>query len=162
MLFWKKLMQYHSDQPRNSKLISKFSVFLHCLPTSWNNTISTEKCLADNWKFIKTKKQQKLVPYEVPLDRFETFFTSIKHVSLTVISSIEYIYVYIEYIYVYIKYMNNKSNTQNCQAENNMKMIFATEKLKSLVTMLSKLHDHGKATSIRTRTFPLSKTFRIN
>ena len=77
-------------------------------------------------------------------------------------SSIEYIYVYIEYIYVYIKYIKSKSNTQNCQFENNMKMIFATEKLKSLVTMLSKLHDHGKATSISTRSFPLSKTIKIN
>ena len=35
---------------------------------------STEKCLADNWKFIKTKKKQKCFHYEVPLDRFVTFF----------------------------------------------------------------------------------------
>ena len=73
-----------------------------------------------------------------------TFFTSIKHVPLTVISSIEY-------IYVQFKYIKSKSNTQNCQVENNMKMIFAMEKFKSLVVMLSKLHDHGKATSTRTK-----------
>ena len=60
------------------------------------------------------------------------FFTSIKNVSLSVISFIEYIYVHIEYI-------KNKSNTQNCQVENNTKMIFAMEKFKLLVVMLSKL-----------------------
>ena len=61
------------------------------------------------------------------------FFISIKDVPLIVMSSIEY-------IYVYIKYMKSKSNTQNCQDENNMEIIFATEKFKSLVAMLSKLH----------------------
>ena len=83
------------------------------------------------------------------------FFTSIKHVSLTVVSSIEY-------IYVHIKYIKSKSNTQNCQVENNMKMIFTMEKFKSLVVMLSKLHDHGKVASTSTRSFPLSKTIKIN
>ena len=81
------------------------------------------------------------------------FFTSIKHVSLSVIA-------FIEYIYVHIKYIKSKSNTHNYQAENNMKMIFAMEKFKSLVVMLSKLHDHGKVTSTSTRNFPLSKAIK--
>ena len=68
----------------------------------------------------------------------------------------------IEYIYEYIKYIKSKSNTQNCQGENNTKMIFATKKFKSLVATLSKLHDHGKATSVGIRSFPLSKTIKIN
>ena len=115
---------------------------------------SAEKCLADNWKFIKTKKKQKCFHHEVPLNRFVTCFY-LKHTSLTVISSIEY-------IYVHIKYIKSKSNTQNSQVQNNMKMIFAIEKFKSLVVMLSKLHDHGKAASTSTRSFPLSKTIKIN
>ena len=41
-------------------------------------------------------------------------------------------------------------------------MILAMEKFMSLVVMLNKLHDHGKATSINTRSFPLSKTIKIN
>ena len=53
-------------------------------------------------------------------------------------------------IYVHIKYIKSKSNTQNCQVENNMKTIFEMEKFKSLVVILSKLHDHGKATSTST------------
>ena len=60
------------------------------------------------------------------------FFTWTKHGPLIVTSSIEY-------IYEYIKYIKSKSNTQNCQDENNIEMIFATEKFKSLVAMLSKL-----------------------
>ena len=68
----------------------------------------------------------------------------------------------IEYIYVHIKYITSKSNTQNCQVENNTKIIFAKEKFKSLVAMVSKLHNHGKATNISTRSFPLSKTIKIN
>ena len=66
------------------------------------------------------------------------------HVSLTVISSIEY-------IYVHIKYIKSEWNTQNCQVENNMEMIFTMEKFKSLVVMLSKLHYHEKAASTSTR-----------
>ena len=38
----------------------------------------------------------------------EKMLMSIKHVSLTAISSTEY-------IYVHIKYIRSKSNTQNCQ-----------------------------------------------
>ena len=68
----------------------------------------------------------------------------------------------IVYIYEYIKYIKSKSNTQNCQVDVDMEMIFATGKFKSLVTMLSKLHDKGKATSVSTRSFPLSKTIKIN
>ena len=34
----------------------------------------------------------------------------------------------IEYIYIYIEYITSKSNSQNCQVENNMKIIFAMEK----------------------------------
>ena len=45
----------------------------------------------------------------------------------------------IEYLYVYIKYIKSKSNTQNCQVENNTKLIFAKEKNKSLAAMLSKV-----------------------
>ena len=44
-----------------------------------------------------------------------------------------------------------------------MKMVFTIEKFKSLVVLLSKLHDHGIAvfgTSITS--FPLSKTIKIN
>ena len=69
---------------------------------------------------------------------------------------------YIEYTYVYIKYIKSKSKSQNCQVENNMKIIFSTEKFKSLAAMLCKLNDHGKAASISTRNFPLSKTIKIN
>ena len=61
-----------------------------------------------------------------PIDRFVTLFTLSNHVSLTVMSSTEY-------IYVYIKYIKSNSNTQDCQTENNMKMIFPAEKFKSLV-----------------------------
>ena len=110
------------------------------------------KCLAKKRKFIITKKKQNIVYHKVTLDGFIIFFTSVKHVSLTVISSIEY-------IYSYIKYIKSKSNTQNYQVENNMKKIFAMEKLK---TLKLKLHDHGKATSISTRSFPSSKTIKIN
>ena len=79
-----------------------------------------------------------------------------KHVFLTVIS-------YIEYIYVHVKYIRSKSNSQNYyQVENNMKMIFTMEKFKSLVVMLSKLHDHRKAASTNTRSFLLSNTIKIN
>ena len=116
---------------------------------------STEKCLADNWKFIKTKKSKNVFIMKVPLIDLWHFFTSIKHVSLTVISSIEY-------IYVHIKYIKSKSNTQNCQVENNMKTICAMEKFNSLVVVLSKLHDHEKATSTSTRSFPMSKAIKIN
>ena len=77
---------------------------------------------------------------------------TIKHVSLTVI-------FFIEYIYVHIKYIKSKSNTQNYQVENNMKMIFTMEKFKPLV---GKLHDHRKAAITCTRSFPLSKTIKIN
>ena len=52
---------------------------------------------------------------------------------------------YIKYIYVCIKYIKSKSNTQNCQVENNMKIIFATEKFKSLVTMLCKSMERVQA-----------------
>ena len=55
---------------------------------------------------------------------------------------------HIEYTYVYIKYIKSKSNTQNCQVENNMKIICSTEKFKSLAAMFCKLNDHGKAASI--------------
>ena len=116
---------------------------------------STEKYLADNWKFIKRKKSKNVFIMKVSAIDLWHFFTSVKHVSLTVISSIKY-------IYVHIKYIKTKSNTQNCQVENNMKMIFTIEKFKSVVVMLSKLHDHGKATSTSTRNFPLSKTIKIN
>ena len=78
---------------------------------------------------------------------------AIKHVSLTVI-------FFIEYIYVHIKYMKSKSNTQNYQVENNMTMIFTMEKFKPLVVMLSKLHDHGEVISTSTRGFPLSETIK--
>ena len=68
----------------------------------------------------------------------------------------------IKYIYVYIKYIKSKLNTQNYQDENNMEIIFATEKFKSLVVMLSKSHDHGKAANVSTKSFPQSKTIKIN
>ena len=35
---------------------------------------STEKCLADNWKFIKAKKKKKCFHYESPADIFVTLF----------------------------------------------------------------------------------------
>ena len=101
------------------------------------------------------QKKQNCFHHESPLIDLWHSFPSIKHDSLTVISSIEY-------IYVHIKYIKSKSNTQNCQVENNMKMIFTMEKFKSLVVMLSKLHDHGKAASTSTKSFPLSKTIKIN
>ena len=92
---------------------------------------STGKYLAYNLKFIKTKKNKKLVNHEVPPNRFVTFFTSIKDVSLTVMTSIRI---------NLCKHRIHKSklNIQNCQVENIMKMIFPTEKFKSLVVMLSK------------------------
>ena len=37
-----------------------------------------------------------------------------------------------------------------------MKMIFTVENFKSLVVILSKLHDHEKVASTSTRSFPLS------
>ena len=40
-----------------------------------------------------------------------------------------------EYIYAYIEYIKSKSNNQNCQVENNTKMIFVTEKFQLLVAM---------------------------
>ena len=72
------------------------------------------------WKQNKTKNLF-IVYHEDLLNRFVTFFISIKHVFVTVMASIEYIYIYIEYI-------TSKSNSQNCQVENNMKIIFAMEK----------------------------------
>ena len=75
-------------------------------------------------------------------------------VSLTVMASIECI--------EYIKHLKSKANTQNCQVENNRKMIFATEKFQPLVAILSNLRDHGKAISISTRSFTLPKTIKIN
>ena len=135
--FWEKLMQCH-------------------LGHTWNSFHgSTEKCLAGNWKFIKTKKSKNVFTMKLPSIGLWHFFTSIKHVTPTVISSIEY-------IYVHIKYIKSKSNTQNCQVENNMKMIFTMEKFKSLVVVLSKSHDHWKAASTSTRSFPVSKTIKIN
>ena len=56
----------------------------------------------------------------------------------------------IEYIYVNIKYIKSKSNTQNYQVESNKKMIFTMEEFKSLVFILSKFHDYGKAASTNT------------
>ena len=38
---------------------------------------STEKCLADNWKFIKAKKKKKCFHYESPADIFVTLFALI-------------------------------------------------------------------------------------
>ena len=43
-----------------------------------------------------------------------------------------------------------------------MKMVFTMEKFKSLIVMLSKLHDDGKAASTSTESLPLSKTIKIN
>ena len=83
------------------------------------------------------------------------FFTSIKNISLTVISSVKH-------IYVHIKYIKGKSNTQKCQVENDMKMIFTMEKFKLPVIMLSKLCDHGKFASISSKSFTLLKTIKIN
>ena len=43
-----------------------------------------------------------------------------------------------------------------------MKIMSATEKFELLVAVLRKLYDHGKAESISTRRFSLSKTIKMN
>ena len=129
---WGKLMQCPSCYRRNSKLLSKLSVFPHYLPVSGNIVVVqknvepiTESLIKQQQQQQQQQKKQKLVPHEVSLDRFVTFFTSIKHVSLTVMASAEC-------IYVCIKYLKSKLKIQNCHVENNMKMILQRRSLSHL------------------------------
>ena len=61
----RKVLKFHSGHPQNSKLISKFSVSPHYLLASWNNG-SIEKCLADNWRVIKTEKAKSCTSWSSP------------------------------------------------------------------------------------------------
>ena len=134
MPFWGKLMQRHSGQPRNPKLISKFSVFLHYLPVSWNKTIVKKKLgwplkVYQNKNKTKQKKNNLFfVHHEVPLKDLLHFLSQSSMFPLQ--------------SWLPSNTLKSKSNTQNCQVGNNMKMIFATEKYVKLVTSPQAGHKH--------------------
>ena len=117
------------------------------MSANWRFNYCKEKCQAANSKFIKTKKQKKnkkilfIVHHEDLLNRFVTLFISIKHISLTVMTCIEYIYTYIEYI-------KTKSNSKNCQVENNMEIIFPMEKYVT-PPRTGRKHQHQKLSSVK-------------
>ena len=77
----------------NIQIQFQVSAFFYAIFPLMKYHDSTKKCLD-----YKSKKIQKIAYHKVPLDGLVIFYTSVKHVTLTVISSIEYIYLYTTYI----------------------------------------------------------------
>ena len=98
--FWGKVMQHHSGHPWNSKLISKFSVFPHYLPVSWNNTVVKKNVKLITESLLKQKKQKLVHHSSWTFNRFVTFFYP-NQACFPYNQSFHQIQLYI-YIYIYI------------------------------------------------------------